>query len=81
MIRIQDPMTLGVALGNIRAMLGLSRAEFARQIAKATGRNFQTVNNQLCEWENGGCGLYTRSLGPILTALGYDLALVPREDA
>lgn len=81
MIRVADPAKLGPALKQIRDLLGISRYALARQIAEAKGRSLQGVVNQLGEWDHGISSPNVRSLGPVLDALGYDLALIPREDA
>jgi transcriptional regulator with XRE-family HTH domain len=81
MIRVADPAKLGPALAQIRNLLGISRYALAREIAEAKGRSLQGVVNQLLEWDNGTNAPNVRSLGPVLNALGYDLALIPREDA
>lgn len=81
MIRVADPAKLGPALAQIRNLLGIPRHRLAVQIAAATGRSVQGVTNQLLEWDNGTNSPNVRSLGPVLNALGYDLALIPREDA
>jgi transcriptional regulator with XRE-family HTH domain len=81
MIRVADPAKLGLALKQIRDLLGISRYALARQIAEAKGRSLQACVNQLGEWDHGISSPNVRSLGPVLDALGYDLALIPREDA
>ncbi len=80
MIRVSNPAKLGPALKQIRDLLGVSRHALAVQIATAKGRSIQGVTNQLLEWDNGTNTPNARSLGPVLDALGYDLALIPRED-
>jgi hypothetical protein len=80
-IRIQDPSELGKALGNIRKLLGIPRLALAREISAATGQGVHTIENQLKCWDGGEHAPTTSKLGPVLEALGYDLALVPREDA
>ncbi|GIE30150.1 hypothetical protein Ait01nite_031950 [Actinoplanes italicus] len=77
MIRIDDPAGLGAALGQVRAQLQIGRRELARSIAEATGRDASAVNSQLWGWENGDYAPNPTSLGPVLAALGYQLALVP----
>lgn len=81
MIRIQDPSRLGEALGEIRQLLGITRVGLARQIAEADGRSVHGVENQLKAWDSGANAPTTSKLGPVLEALGYDLGLMPREDA
>jgi hypothetical protein len=80
-IRVSDPAKLGPALAQIRNLLGIPRHALAVQIAQAKGRSVQGVTNQLLEWDNGTNTPNARSLGPVLDALGYDLALVPKRDA
>jgi hypothetical protein len=79
MIRVADPAKLGPALAQIRNLLGISRYALAVEIAAARGRSVQGVVNQLLEWDNGTNAPNVRSLAPVLDALGYDLALIPRE--
>ena len=81
LIRIDDATRLGPALGDIRTMLGYSRHALAHEIAAATGRDTKSISNQLIEWENAQNSPTVRKLGPLLDALGYQLALVPRENA
>jgi transcriptional regulator with XRE-family HTH domain len=81
MIRISDPAKLAPALKQLRDLFGISRYALACQIADATGRPKQSVINQILEWDNGTNSPNVRSLGPVLDALGYDLALIDREDA
>jgi len=80
MIRVSDPAKLGPSIAQIRNLLGISRYALAQQIAETTGRPLQSCVNQLLEWDNGANTPNARSLGPVLDALGYDLALIPRED-
>jgi hypothetical protein len=81
MIRIADPTKIGPALAQIRELLGYTRVTLAQEIAAATGRNAKSITNQLGEWDRLENCPTVRTLGPALDALGYDLALVPREDA
>ncbi len=83
MIRLTDPTSLGRALGEIRAMLGISRRQIARQIAATTGRAESSVNAQLWTWDTGDSAPGGRrpdfaSLAPYLDALGFDLALLEK---
>jgi hypothetical protein len=80
MIRITDIARVGPALGELCALLGYSRPDLARIIAAATGRPAASIANQLGAWDRLEGTPTVRSLGPILDALGYDLALVPREE-
>jgi transcriptional regulator with XRE-family HTH domain len=79
MIRVADPAALGPALAEVRKLLGYSRIDIARRIAKATGRAEKNVNVQLWTWESGTHNINTTSLPDWLEALGLDLALVIRE--
>lgn len=78
MIRIADPSNLGRALRDIRLVLGYNRREIAREIAATTGRVESGVYRQLAEWDHGIHSPTARALGPILDALDYDLALIPK---
>ena len=78
MIRIADPSNLGTALRDIRHLLGYNRREIARTIAEATGRHEGGIYRQIQEWDVGHHSPTARALGPILDALDYDLALVPK---
>jgi hypothetical protein len=80
MIRLTDPERIGPALAEIRNMLGLGRRQVARHIAHITGRTETSINAQLWTWDVGRRHPDLASLGPLLDALGYDLALIPRED-
>lgn len=79
MILIPNPAKIGLAIEDIRIMLGLGRRDLARAVAKATGRNENYVNSQICSWLHRSPN--PASLAPVLVELGYDLAPVPREDA
>lgn len=80
MIRVAEPSNLGIALRDIRILLGMNRRELARAIVAATGRNENGVYRQIQEWDAGKHSPTARALGPVLEALGYDLALIPRAD-
>jgi hypothetical protein len=80
MIRIADPAKLGPALAQIRNLLGYSRHDLGRAVESATGRPMISVVHQVQQWDTGRHAPTVSSLGPVLDALGYDLALVPRED-
>jgi hypothetical protein len=80
LFRIADPAKIGPAITEIRALLGYTRIEFARAVAEVTGRDPKSVAHQLSEWHRLDNSPTMRALGPVLEALGYDLALVPRED-
>jgi len=79
-IRIEDPGRLGPALGEIRKLLGIPRLALARRIAQATGHSIHGVENALKDWDTGKHAPTVSKLGPLLDALGYDLALVPKPD-
>lgn len=79
MIRVADPDNLGIALRDIRRLLGMTRRDLARAIVAATGRHEAGVYRQLQEWDSGMHSPTVRSLAPCLAALGYDLALIPRD--
>jgi hypothetical protein len=80
-IRVSDPGLLGLALRDIRKQLGLSRPDDGRIVEASTGRPAYSVVKLLAQWDDGVHAPNAGSLGPVLEALGYDLALVPREDA
>lgn len=80
MIRIADPSNLGPALRDIRNLLGYNRRQLAQAVAEATGRGLPGVYSQLREWDHGKHSPTAKALGPVLAALGYDLALIPREE-
>lgn len=80
-IRITDPGKLGPALAQIRNLLGLSRSDLGRLVEAATGRDMLGVVKQVQQWDEGKHSPNAGSLGPVLEALGYDLALIPKEDA
>lgn len=80
MIRISDPAKLGQILGTLRLADGWTRRGFAREIAARSDRTENTVNAQLWEWDNGHTRPDPGSLDHYLAALGYNLALVPKED-
>jgi transcriptional regulator with XRE-family HTH domain len=81
MIRLTDPARIGPALAQIRALLGISRREMARTVATRTGRSVTSVNSQMWGWDNGIHAPDLASLPLLLDLLGYDLALIPQEDA
>lgn len=80
MIRIENPGDLGRALGNVRKMLGITRIGLAREIAEVDGRSIHGVENQLKSWDSGVNSPTAKALGPVLNALGWELALVPKPD-
>lgn len=81
MIRIDDATRIGPALAQIRNLLGYSRQELAVHIAETTGRNPKSIANQIAEWDRLENSPTVSKLGPLLDALGYQLALVPRKDS
>lgn len=80
MIRISDPAKLGQLLGTLRITNGHSRVDVARTMADATGLGYEGIRLSLWRWETGRAQPTLDSLGTYLAALGYDLALIPRED-
>jgi hypothetical protein len=81
MIRVNDPGRLGVILGTLRTTEGWGRREIARAIAERTGHTENTINTQLWNWDNGHLRPESASLTHYLDVLGYQLAIVPKEDA
>lgn len=73
MIRLADPTRVGAVLADMRHMSRLSR----RQIADAVGMH----EAQYGQYELGNSTPSVPTLLKLLAALGYDLALIPREDA
>jgi hypothetical protein len=80
-IRVSDPGRLGPALRDVRNLLGINRMELGRLVEGITGRPAISVVHQVQQWDDGTHAPTVSSLGPVLEALGYDLALVPREEA
>lgn len=80
MIRLTDPTRIGPALCEVRELQLMSRRQLARKLAETTGRSETSLNAQLWTWDVGTRKPDLASLGPVLDALGYDLALIPRED-
>lgn len=72
MIRFASPDAVGPALGNLRRLLGISQV----RLASDSG----LWPSQLSHWEAGDRHPDLASLAKVVRALGYDLALVPRED-
>lgn len=79
MIRISDPTRLGQILGTLRVTEGWGRRQLARHLAEARGTE-GTWNLSLWRWDTGKGQPSLDGLAPYLAALGYDLALIPRED-
>lgn len=72
MIRFADPNRIGPALGDIRKLLGLT------QVALAADAGLWP--SQISQWEAGQTHPDLVSLAKLAAGLGYDLALIPRED-
>lgn len=81
MIRISDPARLGQLLGTLRITNGHTRRGMAREIAARNGRDEAGIKLSLWRWDTGRAQPDVHSLGHYLDALGYELALVPREDS
>jgi transcriptional regulator with XRE-family HTH domain len=81
MIRISDPGKLGQTLGTLRVTEGWTRAGIARDLCARTGSTHETALLNLWRWDTGRAHPDPSSLTHYLAALGYDLALIPREDA
>lgn len=79
MIRISDPTRLGQVLGTLRVTDGHTRVSVARTIADTTGRTEDGLKLMLWRWDTGRDVPTLGSLGAYLDALGYDLALIPKE--
>lgn len=75
MIRLTDPAHLGPELADLRKMLGMSRRQCAREIAKLTGRSEDSINAQLWTWDKGTRRPELPSLVPYLKVLGVNLML------
>jgi transcriptional regulator with XRE-family HTH domain len=71
-IRIRKPEAAGIAVAFMRNIAGLTQ----RQLAARTGFN----QAQIAAWEAGHGRPNVASLLRVADVLGYDLALVPRED-
>lgn len=78
MIRIHDPAKLGQTLGTVRITQGWGRRELARHLAETKGTE-ATNNLNLWSWDTGRRQPTLDSLGAYLAALGYDLALIPKD--
>lgn len=72
-IRIDDKLQLPGILDELRTMLQMRQ----RDLAEASGYG----QSQISEWLRGIRSLDTSSLIRVAHALGYDLALIPREEA
>jgi transcriptional regulator with XRE-family HTH domain len=73
MIRLTDPGRIGAALRDLRAILGLTQVAMAETIGTTQGR--------YSEFETGAVVPSIPTLVRMFGHLGYDLALIPREDA
>jgi transcriptional regulator with XRE-family HTH domain len=72
-IRITDPDQLRIAIGDLRAIYGTT------QRALAADSGFRQA--QISNWLSGRTVPDPASVIRLANALGYDLALIPREDA
>ncbi|WP_250029716.1 helix-turn-helix domain-containing protein [Paractinoplanes maris] len=72
-IRITDAAAVGALVADLRSMCLLSQ----RQLCEEIGGMEQA---RLSEWETGKAIPTLPYLIPALRALGFDLALIPRED-
>jgi transcriptional regulator with XRE-family HTH domain len=80
--RLANPVHMGAIVARLRHQRGLSRTQLATTVAGTTGQTIDAITVQLSRWERGL--VRTPDFGtllPVLDALGYDLALIPREDA
>jgi transcriptional regulator with XRE-family HTH domain len=73
MIRIADPNDFAAIVLDMRQILRLTQSEFADEI--------DAYPSQVHYWETGQRKPDLKSLAKLARGLGYDLALVPREDA
>lgn len=81
-VRLADPAKLGEAIRVLRERQGIARRALAGKISARTGQPFNTVESQLMRYEGGKIGRFDMpTIRPILAELGYDLALIPREDS
>lgn len=71
-IRITDPDQIGGIIGDLRILLRLTTRALAAEADANQG--------QICTWINGERRPNADSLIRLANALGYDLALVPRDD-
>jgi transcriptional regulator with XRE-family HTH domain len=72
-MRIHDKADLVSIFGDLQAIYGLTQ----RQLAEQAG----FYQCQICDWLGGKRSMDTTSVIRLANALGYDLALIPREDA
>jgi transcriptional regulator with XRE-family HTH domain len=79
-IRVRNAAHLGHAIDELRLRQGLTTTQLASRIAEITGNKPRSAINLLSAWRTGLKRPTPAALQPVLQALGYDLALVPRED-
>lgn len=80
-IRIEKAGDFGLALADLRFERFIPRRRLARHVAEHTGTPANTVEDQLRRYEKGEVdGPDLNALIPILNALDYELAYIPRED-
>jgi transcriptional regulator with XRE-family HTH domain len=72
-IRIHDKDRLPVVFGDLRLMQQMRH----RDLATAAG----CFQSQICDWLAAKRSMDVTSVIKVAAALGYDLALVPREEA
>lgn len=72
-LRIHDKADIVVAFNDLAAIYGMRQ----KQLAAASGY----FPSQLSEWMRGKKSMDVTSMIRLANALGYDLALIPREDA
>lgn len=72
MIRLPDPDRIGAAIADLRVLHGLRQRDLA-QLASIW-------QSRLSVWESGTNRPDIGQLVKVANALGYDLALIPRED-
>jgi transcriptional regulator with XRE-family HTH domain len=73
MIRLKEPACFGRALADLRNLHGLTQ----RQLAAQAGFG----QSQVSHWEAGQREPDFSSVAKLAAAFGYDVALVPREEA
>lgn len=72
-IRITDPDQIGAVAEDLRAIYGLSQLALAAESGSRQG--------QISRWLGGQAVPDVKTAIRLVNALGYDLALIPREDA
>ena len=73
MIRLGDPAAFGASLIGLRQMFGVTQ----KQLATDAG----LWQSQVSHWESGQRIPDLPSIVKLANALGYDLALIPKEDS